>query len=524
MTTTSAYQLQSPLDSFVHHTSVNKPESKLYTATSGPPNPPVSPLLHGRFARNSTATASSNDDISFLDSVRASPDLRNPYQDTRLKHRYCDDESIYSTITSGSALRDSWQSAATAETVQQKTYSHSYPNETLKGDHSSSQLLSPVPTFVVSQTDSDVSKFSSPGRTPILRPFTNNFSRPVRPSIDATSENEEQKRRVLERNATRRLGPSNSPSGERIRLANSNGSGRSIIERSSSTIVLDKGGASRGMPSQIPSMQPPYLAKLQPVTGFADPQNGNPSRSATPASLYSNYSYYQLPPSAGASPVDEAIPDAPLDPSAFSTQPRAAPKPPTTRAASSSQSPTPIRSPHTVSIALDPTIQPAAQKPQDYLQLGITHHEANRLKESAVCFEKSAKEGGGCGVGMLMWGLTLRHGWGCEKNEKVAFKWLQRAAESAVDDLESARIGGGVDPNAIQVLLTIFYLTTFTHIFLVSQSLSWQFMKLANVSSRGGVFPRIRRWQWFVFSPHSHRTSSSTDLELLHGRCASWRP
>ena len=42
----------------------------------------------------------------------------------------------------------------------------------------------------------------------------------------------------------------------------------------------------------------------------------------------------------------------------------------------------------------------------------------------------------------MMWGLTLRHGWGCEKNEKSAFKWLQKAAESAVGDLERTRAGG----------------------------------------------------------------------------------
>lgn len=94
-----------------------------------------------------------------------------------------------------------------------------------------------------------------------------------------------------------------------------------------------------------------------------------------------------------------------------------------------------------------------ARTPQEYLQLGIQHHEANRLKESAVCFEKSAKENGGCGVGMLMWGLALRHGWGCEKDEKSGFKWLRRAAESAVEDLEHARAGGGVDSGAIQVTM-----------------------------------------------------------------------
>lgn len=48
-----------------------------------------------------------------------------------------------------------------------------------------------------------------------------------------------------------------------------------------------------------------------------------------------------------------------------------------------------------------------------------------------------------------MWGLTLRHGWGCEKDERLAFKWLQKAAESAVTDLESSR--KGLNANAVQV-------------------------------------------------------------------------
>jgi hypothetical protein len=50
---------------------------------------------------------------------------------------------------------------------------------------------------------------------------------------------------------------------------------------------------------------------------------------------------------------------------------------------------------------------------------------------------------------MLMWGLTQRHGWGCEKNEKSGFKWLTKAAESAVDDLGKAR--EGMDVKAVRV-------------------------------------------------------------------------
>jgi len=78
---------------------------------------------------------------------------------------------------------------------------------------------------------------------------------------------------------------------------------------------------------------------------------------------------------------------------------------------------------------------------EDYLIRGIEHHENNRLTESARCFQLAATLNGGCGVGMLMWGLTLRHAWGTQKDEKTAFRWLRRAAEAAVGDLEAAREG-----------------------------------------------------------------------------------
>lgn len=110
----------------------------------------------------------------------------------------------------------------------------------------------------------------------------------------------------------------------------------------------------------------------------------------------------------------------------------------------------------TLTITAPPRERTSTSTAQEYLQLGIQHHEANRLRESAVCFEKSAKEGGGCGVGMLMWGLTLRHGWGCEKNEKIGFKWLRRAAESAVEDLESARGGGEWSAVRSELVLAIY--------------------------------------------------------------------
>ena len=50
---------------------------------------------------------------------------------------------------------------------------------------------------------------------------------------------------------------------------------------------------------------------------------------------------------------------------------------------------------------------------------------------------------------MLMWGLTLRHGWGVPPNEEKGFKWLRKAAEDAVADLETAK--AGMDTSAIKV-------------------------------------------------------------------------
>ncbi|KAI8452216.1 hypothetical protein BY996DRAFT_7241479 [Phakopsora pachyrhizi] len=78
----------------------------------------------------------------------------------------------------------------------------------------------------------------------------------------------------------------------------------------------------------------------------------------------------------------------------------------------------------------------SSSKAEEYLQLGIEAHERGDLEKSAGLFERSARENGGCGAGMLMWGLSLRHGWGCQVNEARAFKWLQKAAESVVDNLD----------------------------------------------------------------------------------------
>ncbi|GAA6021579.1 hypothetical protein JCM11491_000263 [Sporobolomyces phaffii] len=90
----------------------------------------------------------------------------------------------------------------------------------------------------------------------------------------------------------------------------------------------------------------------------------------------------------------------------------------------------------TESVTCDPVT------PEDFLQVGINHHEAGELERAAWCFEQSAKKDGGCGGGMLMYGLTLRHGWGCQLNAPLGFRYLQMAAESVVEDLDRVVFGG----------------------------------------------------------------------------------
>jgi TPR repeat protein len=165
---------------------------------------------------------------------------------------------------------------------------------------------------------------------------------------------------------------------------------------------------------------------------------GPPSlRPSSPTSVYSNYSYYNL---------DSATPSPTSDSYAPNVQKKV-------RIQNAS-----VSHKHKSTLSNLKFFKPVtteSAKAYEYLQMGIQCHEDNKMEESAAYFEKSAKEEGGSGVGMLMWGLTLRHGWGCNKNEKGGFKWLSKAAESAVADLDLVRKGGVGDPKLLQSELVI---------------------------------------------------------------------
>lgn len=132
------------------------------------------------------------------------------------------------------------------------------------------------------------------------------------------------------------------------------------------------------------------------------------STSTRPPSLYSNYSYYSLGQSSRhISPLASATDDL-----QFASQQQA------TRsggAANEGQAMGTLKK-SKAGLKTQPQRTPSGKRAEpetaeDYLQLGIELHENGDLSRAAWSFEQSAKKDGGCGAGMLMWGLTLQHGW-----------------------------------------------------------------------------------------------------------------
>ena len=377
---------------------------------------PDSPLLHTNF-RSSTASAGTN--ATALHASQHSRSFLSFTDDCEPDDGYDEEDNNYGPSSSHNYYNN--YSTSTFATHPASTHilepqtdlwpQATGPTQPPTLNYTDTEDLMPpspttVPTVVVSSPQDDGPKPNGPMRQPIVSQNGSprlNFSRPGRPPILSS---EEQKRQVLERNARRPNSPRTSPS---------------PVSLSPVTPLTGIYPDKLHMPGRLSPTEPPSTiassSYLHPDGVYSSPSLASPShvllpahppslRAGSPFSLYSNsYSFYQL---------DNAL-----------------------------QSPT-FQSPRSspdVSPAASRPVSAEPQTPEEYLQLGIQYHETNRLKDSAIYFEKSAKEQGGCGVGMLMCGLALRHGWGCEKNEKSGFKWLTKAAESAVQDLEKAKKG-----------------------------------------------------------------------------------
>jgi hypothetical protein len=438
---------------------------------------PSFPLLHSTFARHSTATTSEQDAGSYLDMdmYRDSVDSKasSRYQDSLQYHQdYMDDESVYSSDQRGEpsspALRDSWRSGSTARLASDRDYddaespiSNYQPQEYAEGPLTPTVVVSAWPDGQLD--DPQPEQRPSVGKQPVINSvLSTNFSRPVQAS-QYEPDNlpfEVHKRMVLERNASRGQGRSPSPYSN-FRQAPSpiprdQSHNQQTPYPSSSSLTPSPPNSSAASYYSSSSISPPTTSASTTTTMSRSVTLSRrpPSiRADSPVELYDRYSYYELG-SATPSPTgDGSFP-------AGSTKTRGihfadGVRLPVPRSTSRNASPINggFPSPGVPDMNRLNMYDGGGEddEAQKYLQLGIKHHEANELKLSASYFEKSATINGGCGVGKLMWGLTLRHGWGCPKNEKSGFNWLRKAAESAMEDLETARKNmSGVDNAKVQ--------------------------------------------------------------------------
>ncbi|KAJ1969163.1 hypothetical protein H4R35_006216 [Dimargaris xerosporica] len=80
-----------------------------------------------------------------------------------------------------------------------------------------------------------------------------------------------------------------------------------------------------------------------------------------------------------------------------------------------------------------------AAEGEEVVKQAIHYHEQGELEKATVYFRKAAELQNP--LGMFLFGMSLRHGWGCKANPNLAFQFLQKAAESAVFDLNHLNPG-----------------------------------------------------------------------------------
>ncbi|GAA5809376.1 hypothetical protein MFLAVUS_002784 [Mucor flavus] len=93
---------------------------------------------------------------------------------------------------------------------------------------------------------------------------------------------------------------------------------------------------------------------------------------------------------------------------------------------------------------------------------GIKYHEAGKLEQATEMFKQASILD--LPMGMFLYGVSLRHGWGCKKNEHLAFQYLQKSAEHAVVDLN--RFSATVNTSATkgELIMAIYELgVSFRH-------------------------------------------------------------
>ncbi|KAF9376498.1 hypothetical protein CPB97_010755 [Podila verticillata] len=170
-------------------------------------------------------------------------------------------------------------------------------------------------------------------------------------------------------------------------------------------------------------------------------QDREPSRKEEPVEQISNTSPTSSSPTSPISPRSITITatlrraeDSHLRRLSFETEGAPPPKneePKNTKEPTTPTTTTTILKP--ASKALTPAQQREAEVDAN-IQKAIELHENNQLVEATRYFRLAAQSENP--LGQLMYGLSLRHGWGCRPNPTEAIIYLQRAAEFAMGELK----------------------------------------------------------------------------------------
>ncbi|KAJ1553755.1 hypothetical protein HK096_006574 [Nowakowskiella sp. JEL0078] len=78
---------------------------------------------------------------------------------------------------------------------------------------------------------------------------------------------------------------------------------------------------------------------------------------------------------------------------------------------------------------------------EDPLQIAIWYHEQNCLDVATYYFSHSAAQGNS--IGLLLYAVSLRHGWGASKKPEESMLLLQKAAQMAGAEFSNLRKSGG---------------------------------------------------------------------------------
>ncbi|OCL05580.1 HCP-like protein [Glonium stellatum] len=95
------------------------------------------------------------------------------------------------------------------------------------------------------------------------------------------------------------------------------------------------------------------------------------------------------------------------------------------------------------------------------IQEAIKLHEAGKLEQSTAMFGRLADpNGANNALSQVLYGLALRHGWGCEPNPELAITYLSYAASNSAD-VESLALSAGMKKGGAakgELVLAIFEL------------------------------------------------------------------